>query len=158
MGKFDEVGKVLDIHDLKKSKRNITKIVVHCSATPQGRYHTAQDLHRWHKERGWAGIGYHYVLCTGGALQQGRGINYTGAHAKGYNKNSLAICLIGGTNSEHVPTENAFTQDQLLFLEAFLIEMHAMYPNAEVLGHRDLPNVTKACPCLEVSDIWLGDT
>lgn len=158
MGRFDEVGKTLDIHDLEKSRRNITRIIVHCSATPEGRYHNAQDIHRWHKERGWAGIGYHYVLMLSGELQQGRSIHYTGAHAKGYNKNSLAICLIGGTDSNLKPKEDSFTVEQKLFLESFLIEVHAMYPNAEILGHRDLPGVSKACPCLEVSDIWLGDT
>ena len=152
MGRFSEVGKVLEYWNLKKAKRKITRIVVHCSATPQGRYHDARDIHLWHKARGWAGIGYHYVLLDSGEVQQGRNINYTGAHAKGYNKGSLAICLIGGLNDNMIATEKAFTTDQLRVLEKLLSDLQKMYPKAEILGHRDLPYVNKACPCIEVND------
>ena len=102
MGRFSEVGKVLEYWNLKKAKRKITRIVIHCSATKQGKYYDAQDIHLWHKARGWAGIGYTYVLLDSGELQQGRGINYTPAQAKGYNKGAIAICLIGGMKDKMI--------------------------------------------------------
>ncbi len=150
MGRFDEVGKVLTIHNLKKSKRKITRIVVHCSATIQGRYYNAQDIHSWHIRRGWAGIGYHYVLGLDGELEQGRSINATPAQARGYNKGSLAICLIGGMDENNIAKDRMFTVDQLVFLESLLEELHKMYPKAKILGHRDLPAVNKMCPCLDI--------
>ena len=152
MGRFSEVGKVLKYWNLEKAKRKITRIVIHCSATKQGKYYDAQDIHLWHKARGWAGIGYTYVLLDSGELQQGRGINYTPAQAKGYNKGAIAICLIGGMNDKMIATENAFTVDQLLVLPNILKKLKKMYPKAEILGHRDLKYVLKSCPCLEVSD------
>ena len=154
MGRFDEVGKVLNYWELEKSRRKIARVVVHCSATPQGRYHDAHDIHRWHKEppNNWAGVGYHYILLDSGEIQQGRNIHYQGVHAKGYNVGSLAICLIGGLNDDMIATDNAFTLDQILRLESVLKELRKMYPDADILGHRDLPNVNKACPCLNVSN------
>ena len=156
MSRFEDVGKILDIYNLEKSRRTITRIVIHCSVTPLGRHHDAKDIHRWHLERGWPGIGYHYVMMTSGEIQQGRSIHYTPAQARGYNVGALAAVVIGGTNDEHVVTENAFTADQMLSLESLVKELHKMYPEAEIVGHRDLPYVNKACPCLEVSDIYKG--
>lgn len=151
--KFNDLGKVIDIHDFEKSNRNITRIVVHCTATPLGRYHTVFDIDEWHKKRGFDGIGYHYLVGVSGEVTQGRSIHSKGAHAKGYNKNSLAIVLAGGTNDKLIATEKAFTADQFLFLESFLKELQIMYPNAEIVGHRELPGVNKACPCFEVKDL-----
>ena len=154
MNAFKEVGLVLDPHNLEKAKRPITRIVVHCTATPQGRYHTAKDIHKWHQESGWLGIGYHYVLTVSGELQQGRDIEEKGAHARGYNYGSLAVVLVGGTDNKLIAMEKGFTQDQLLYLEVLLKELIKLYPDAEIVGHRELPGVNKACPCLKVSDYY----
>ena len=73
------------------------EIIIHCSATPNGREHTAEDIHRWHTEspRNWSGIGYHYVIRIDGTPEKGRPEYWQGAHAKGHNKDSIGICLIG---------------------------------------------------------------
>ncbi len=158
MGRFNKVGYVLDQEDFKKSKRKIKKIIVHCSATPEGRHNDARDIHSWHLKRGWAGIGYHYVMLLSGEIQYGRNVNYSGAHAKGYNKYTIGVCLIGGTDQKLVAKENSFTGDQFVFLESFLIKLHKLYPDAEITGHRNLPGVNKACPCFDVKNkygfIW----
>ena len=150
MNRFNKVGHVVDTENLKKSKRDIDRIVVHCSGTPRGRYNTAKDIHQWHKERGWAGIGYHYVLMPGGELQFGRNIDAIGAHAHNFNYGSIGICVIGGTNDKHIAKENYFTVDQMIFLESLLIKLHRIYPKAKIVGHRDLPHVNKACPCMNI--------
>ena len=75
----------------------INKIVIHCSATPNGREDTAEDIHGWHlaKPKKWDGIGYHYVIECKGKLVAGRPEYWKGSHAYGHNDNSLGICMIG---------------------------------------------------------------
>ena len=141
---------------LEKSKRDITHIVIHCSATKQGIHYEAQDIHRWHKERSWSGIGYHYVIDVAGDTWIGRDVDHDGAHVKGHNKNTIGICLIGGLDEDGEPKENAFTKDQYLELDDILRTMMCMYPTAKVLGHRDFKGVKKQCPCMEVSEFIKG--
>ena len=70
------------------------KAVIHCSDSPQGRGDNAQTIHRWHKERGFDGIGYHYVILEDGTVENGRPEFWSGAHAKGHN-DAIGICFIG---------------------------------------------------------------
>ena len=72
--------------------REITTIIVHHSASDFG---TVDDIDRWHKEQGWDCIGYHFVIYQDGSVHNGRDISKIGAHAKGRNKDSIGICLIG---------------------------------------------------------------
>ncbi len=69
-------------------------VVIHCSDTPNGRHHTAEDIHKWHREFGWAGIGYHYVILLDGTVEKGRPDFWEGSHCRGHNE-KLGICLIG---------------------------------------------------------------
>ena len=80
------------------------KVIIHCSATPNGRNDQAEDIHRWHKEKGWDGIGYHYVITVDGKLQAGRPEYWTGSHAYGHNTGSIGVCMIGTDeyNKEHL--------------------------------------------------------
>lgn len=122
----------------------ITKIVVHCSDSPQGRGDDATSIHRWHKERGWSGIGYHYVITEDGVRQAGRPHYWEGAHVRGHNDGSLGVCLIG---------RKKFTKVQKAELYSLLVELCKQYPRAIVYGHRDLdPN--KDCPGFNVAS-WL---
>lgn len=89
--------------------RDIDLIVIHCAATPNGRWHTAADIDTWHAQRGFRrdlsiapafnpslkAIGYHYVIYTTGAVVTGRALEESGAHAKGHNWRSIGCCLIG---------------------------------------------------------------
>ena len=74
--------------------RKIDSIIIHCSATKVGQDFTAADIDRWHRERGFNGIGYHYVVCLDGRLERGRDISLAGAHCKGWNEHSIGICYI----------------------------------------------------------------
>lgn len=74
----------------------LNKVILHCSATPdQGNWVDADVIDEWHKERGWNGIGYHWVIKRDGHLQAGRDEKTTGAHARGHNKGSIGVCLVG---------------------------------------------------------------
>ena len=113
----------------------IDKIVVHCSASPH-RGDTAADVHRWHKERGWEGIGYHYTIDEHGVVERGRPHYWTGAHVKGHNVGSLGIMLFGVFH---------FTEKQYIALRELLDTLFKEYPEAKLYGHRDLDKY-KDCP------------
>lgn len=77
--------------------RKIDEIILHCSATPEGREHDVEDIRRWHVDgRGWSDVGYHYIILLDGTVQAGRPVNIQGAHCKGQNKTTVGICYIGG--------------------------------------------------------------
>ena len=86
---------------LKKSERKITEIIIHCSATPDGKDYTVDDIRRWHKQRGYSDVGYHYIVYRNGILAQGRDVNIIGAHASGHNAHSIGICYIGGMSADN---------------------------------------------------------
>ena len=85
--------------------RNIDSIIVHCSATKAGQDFTATDIDRWHRERGFNGIGYHYVIRLDGKLEKGRDVALAGAHCKGWNERSVGICYIGGLDENGRPAD-----------------------------------------------------
>lgn len=132
---------------MKKSTRQIKYLVVHCSATPEGRNHTAKDIDLWHSQRGFDGIGYNYIIRLDGTVEEGRDVNKIPSHVKGYNKESIGICYIGGIDKNTLQPKDTRTPAQKEALKKLLIELKKMYPQAEILGHRDFPNVAKACPC-----------
>lgn len=76
--------------------RKITEIIVHCSATPEGKDYTVSDITRWHKARGFKTIGYHYIVYRDGSVHEGRKESGVGAHCYGHNRNSIGVCYIGG--------------------------------------------------------------
>ena len=132
---------------MKKWTRQIKYLVVHCSATPEGRNHTAKDIDLWHRQRGFDGIGYNYIIRLDGTVEEGRDVNKIPSHVKGYNKESIGICYIGGIDKNTLQPKDTRTPAQKEALKKLLIELKKMYPQAEILGHRDFPNVAKACPC-----------
>ena len=123
---------------LKKSERKITEIIVHCSATPDGKDYTVDDIRRWHKQRGYSDVGYHYIVYRNGQLVQGRNVNIIGAHASGHNAHSIGICYIGGMNAENTQPEDTRTLKQKARLLSLLVDLRKLYPNARIIGHRDL--------------------
>ena len=153
---FENLSKLIYTNELVKSKREITHIVIHCSATIEGHYYNANDINRWHLDRGWSGIGYHYVIGLAGEIEIGRNVNYDGAHVYGENKDTIAICLIGGLGKDTDPKENSFTKDTFMVLDDMLRKLMCIYPKAKILGHRDFPDVAKACPCMDVADFISG--
>lgn len=119
--------------------RKTTKyIIVHCSATPPGMDIGAKEIDRWHRERGWLKIGYHFVIRRDGFMEPGRGIEEVGAHAEGYNSLSVGICMVGGVAPDGKTPENNFTPEQFTTLEGLIADIRKLYPDAEVIGHRDV--------------------
>ena len=139
--------------------RRVRRIIIHCSASPNGRADTIRDIDRWHKERGFlraltfrqkyrpelTSVGYHAVIHVDGTIAQGRHTDEVGAHAYGYNHDSIGVCLSG---------TDEFTPQQIEALELYILSILSMYPNATVMGHRDLPAVKKSCPGFDVKK-WM---
>ncbi len=147
---------------LKKNKkiimREIEHIVIHCADTKPDMEVDAARIKRWHLKRGWSDIGYHYIIKRNGTIEQGRDrdndgniLEEIGAHVKGYNRNSIAICWVGGYDG----IDNR-TNEQKTSLETLIKLLHEIYPNARILGHKDFPGVSKNCPSFEVTD-WLKE-
>ena len=147
--------------------RTITLIILHCSATPEGTDIGAAKIDEWHRARGFAQIGYHWVVRLDGTIEQGRPEELTGAHCKNHNLHSIGVCYIGGLRRAPKGDKKAFypadtrTPQQKQALEQLLKELHQRYPTALIVGHRDMspdlnhdgritPNeFIKACPCFD---------
>lgn len=126
--------------------RKITEIIIHCSATIEGKDYTVADIDRWHKARGWRGIGYHYVIYRDGSIHVGRPLSNVGAHCEGHNAHSIGICYIGGLSKEGKPKDTRTPQQRtsLLYL---LKQLRSTYQKIPILGHSNYS--CKACPCFD---------
>ena len=130
-------------------------IVVHCSATKPEQNVNFETIKRWHlMERAFIDIGYHWVIERDGSVKQGRPIDDWGAHAQGHNHESVAICLVGGLDSDNDPCDN-FTRLQKRMLKFLVGGCLQLWPEAVVKGHYQL-NEDKDCPCFDV-DVWLEE-
>lgn len=129
--------------------RNISEIIVHCSATPEGKDFTVTDIDRWHKERGFDGIGYHYVVYRDGTIHEGRKEALIGAHCKGHNAQSIGVCYIGGVAADGKTPKDTRTPAQKASLHALLCRLVARYPRATIHSHHDF--APKACPSFEAT-------
>lgn len=134
--------------------RYITKIIVHCSATPEGEDFTADDIKKWHLDRGFSDIGYHYVIYRDGSVHKGRHEKISGAHTTNQNTCSIGICYIGGNIPRKEDPKNwtskpkdTRTDEQKEALQELLKELKKKYPQAVVYGHMDFAN--KSCPSFD---------
>ncbi len=128
---------------------NITEIIVHCSATREGADFHARDIDRWHKQRGYKKIGYHYVVTLDGSIEGGRAENEIGAHCVGHNSNSIGVCYIGGLSADGKTAKDTRTDAQRKALEQLLRHLVKKYPQATINSHRDFAN--KACPSFDAT-------
>ena len=132
---------------IKKSRRAINEIIVHCTASYEGNPLTVADIRRMHvKDRHWSAIGSHYVVYLDGSVHNGRDVNIAGAHCTGHNTHSIGVVYVGGLakNGQPKDTRTAAQKEGLLKL---LKELKRLYPKATIHGHREYAN--KACPCFD---------
>jgi N-acetylmuramoyl-L-alanine amidase len=135
----------------KKSRRTIREIIIHCSATPEGRNYTVEDIRRWHRQQGWSDIGYHYVIYRDGTIHEGRNVDIAGAHCVNHNANSIGICYIGGCASNGKTPKDTRTLTQRAALLNLLHELRILYPDARIYGHHDF-EPRKACPSFDAKN------
>lgn len=128
--------------------RRIDLIICHCSATKITQDFPVESLEACHKARGFKTIGYHYYITKDGQVHQCRPEDMIGAHARRYNAHSIGICYEGGLDANGEPADTR-TEAQKHAMIALLRSLKVDYPDAEILGHRDLPWVKKKCPCFD---------
>lgn len=136
---------------LQVSRRTINRIIVHCTATPEGRVETVESVRRMHKAKGWADIGYHYLIGLNGERWNGRNVNLVGAHCEGYNANSIGVCYVGGCD-KNMKAKDTRTDKQKDALIALLKDLRKLYPKAKIVSHRDLDRKGKACPSFDATN------
>lgn len=132
----------------------VDKIILHCSATPEGIPFTIEDIRKWHTlpgakgGKGWSDIGYHYVVHLDGSVHTGRPEHRPGAHCKGQNHCSIGICYVGGLASDGTTPKDTRTPAQKSAIDKLVKDILARYPAATIHGHNEFS--TKACPCFKV--------
>ncbi len=125
------------------------KIIIHCSATPEGRDFSAADIDRWHRDRGFNKIGYHYVIRLDGRIERGRREDEVGAHCLGENARSLGICYIGGVATDKKTPKDTRTPAQKKALIGLINDIRRRHNRwLPVYGHYKF--APKACPCFNV--------
>ena len=136
--------------ELKQNTRTIDEIIVHCTATPEGKDFTVQQIRDWHvKWNGWRDIGYHFVVYRNGDVMPGRPIAQPGAHCAGHNTHSIGVCYVGGCAADGKTPKDTRTPIQKTALRQLLKRLKAAYPQAKIHGHRDFAN--KACPSFDAT-------
>ena len=140
----------------KKSKRIIKEIIIHCTATPEGRNYTVEQCRADHKKQGWSDIGYHYLIYRDGKIMQGRDVDIVGAHcaAGGHNTYSIGIAYVGGLENKpgvsyaQQKPKDTRTLAQKAALLSLLMDLRKLYPDAKIYGHHDF-EPKKQCPCFD---------
>ena len=133
---------------------NIKRIVMHYSATYPDQDIGATQIDEWHRARGFARIGYHYVIRRDGLVQTGRPENVVGAHVRGHNTGSIGICVVGGLDratGANVGVDNR-TPAQIAAQIKLTRDILRRHPGAQVMGHRDL--VATQCPAYDAAAWW----
>ena len=135
----------------KKHMRPISKIIVHCTATPEGRDFSVEQIRQCHLARNFSDIGYHYVIYRGGSIHQGRPEETVGAHCTGQNTCSIGVCYVGGVTADGKTPKDTRTPAQRKALRELVDSLRKKYPGATVHGHYEFAN--KACPSFLICDL-----
>lgn len=129
--------------------RKLNEIIIHCSATEEGRDFTVEDIRRWHVQgNGWRDIGYHFVIYRDGTIHIGRPLEQVGAHTSGHNAHSIGICYVGGVAADRKTPMDTRTPQQREALVTLVRILKQAYGISKVSGHREYAN--KACPSFDV--------
>lgn len=134
---------------MPQTKRTINEIIVHCTATRRNQPVTVDDVRRWHKEKGYADIGYHYLIYLNGEIHKGRPVEIAGAHCLNHNAHSIGVCYVGGLDLLGKDQEDTRTEQQKTALRSLLRQLKTQYPDAVIRGHRDFAN--KTCPSFDAT-------
>jgi N-acetylmuramoyl-L-alanine amidase len=129
--------------------RELKRIILHCTATREGEQLDVSQIDKWHRDRGWSEIGYHYVLYTDGTIATGRDIRKKGAHVKGHNHDSVGVAYVGGLDNNLVPQDTMTMQQEMAFLH-LVNSLRVVFGDLSVHGHNEFSS--KACPSFNVQE------
>ena len=131
--------------------RDLNRIILHCSATREGKDFSVDTIREWHVNgRGWSDIGYHWVIRLDGSIEVGRPLEKSGAHTKGHNKDSVGVCYIGGCDADGKP-KDTMNPEQEKAWRMIVLSLRTLYGNhITIHGHNEFAN--KACPSFKVKE------
>jgi N-acetylmuramoyl-L-alanine amidase len=136
--------------NIADTARLIDEIIIHCTATPDGKWFDRNDVNAWHKQRGWSMIGYHFLILLDGSIQVGRPIGMEGSHVKGHNNGTIGIAYVGGLSANGKKPEDTRTQPQVdamfWLCQALVDKFNIKKP---IKGHYEY-DAGKACPSFNV--------
>ena len=131
----------------------ITHLTIHCAATPEGRYVTADQLCQWDQAK-FGQTSYHWVVEPDGSQHRTLRDDQLGAHVGGHNTGNIGICYVGGMDKDMHNPKDTRTDAQKAALATLVKHYKESYPGIIIQGHRDWPGVNKACPSFDVK-AWL---
>lgn len=129
--------------------RELNRIILHCTATRAGEQINVKQIDKWHRDRGWSEIGYHYVLYADGTIATGRDIRKKGAHVKGHNHDSVGVAYVGGLDKNKTPKDTMTMQQEMAFLH-LVNSLRVVFGDMSVHGHNEYSS--KACPSFDVQE------
>lgn len=139
---------------LLDTSRSIVEIINHCTATPEGKDYTVDDIRSWHKARGWSDVGYHYIIYRDGRIMLGRPVGQIGAHVENHNTGTIGISYIGGLTSDAKSAKDTRTPAQKSSLLWLNQQLAKKFPVRKITGHNQYAN--KACPSFDVRKDPIG--
>lgn len=148
--------------------KKLQYLVIHCTATPEGREVTSDDIRHWHTSppeqggRGWKQVGYTDMIHLDGTIERLVGNNEDGVvdgweitnGVAGKNSVSRHIVYVGGVASDGKTPKDTRTREQHEALEKYVKDFHNRFPDVQIVGHNEL--AAKACPSFDVKK-WLYD-
>jgi len=128
-------------------KRKIDWIVIHCTA---GYGDIIGIRNYWIRKLKWKSPGYHIVVDLDGGVNFIESFDNITNGVSGYNSNSIHISYIGGVlRNDITKPYDSRTDAQKDGLKLAISIARNYAPNAFIKGHRDFPNVNKACPSFD---------
>lgn len=127
--------------------RKLTRIILHCTATPEGRHVDVATIREWHRKRGWSDIGYHYVIYLDGSVHNGRPVEKVGAHVSGHNADTIGVVYVGGTDAAGKAKDTMNDAQETAFVN-LVASLRAKYGALTLHGHNEY--AAKACPSFNV--------
>lgn len=127
--------------------RKLTRIILHCTATPEGRHVDVATIRDWHRKRGWSDVGYHFVIYLDGSVHNGRPVEKAGAHVSGHNADTIGVVYVGGTDAAGKAKDTMNDAQETAFVN-LVASLRDKYGALTLHGHNEY--AAKACPSFNV--------
>lgn len=129
--------------------RKLDRIILHCTATPEGRHVDVNTIRAWHKKRGWSDVGYHFIIYIDGSVHVGRDVSKVGAHVSGHNATTIGVVYVGGTDAAGKAKDTMNAAQETAFVN-LVKHLRDEYGPLTLHGHNEY--AAKACPSFKVKD------
>ena len=129
--------------------RDINRIILHCTATKEGKDYSVETIRQWHLKRNFSDIGYHYLIGLDGTIHLGRPVFKQGAHTKSENKDSIGVAYVGGLDLDGKPKDTMTSMQEIGLLQLYN-SLNITFGKLSLHGHNEYS--TKACPSFIVKD------